>query len=312
MPYKKKIAILGITAIVLALIYSLTLVFDPERINTRNAAFTWLPAGARDEADRIEITRGEQKLALVLESGKWFALFVVGGQELEVPVKQGRVDDLFRLLNTRGAFPRRGSSAASHGDLGLGADAARLVIRGGAGLPLLDLLVGNDDSSGREVFLRNYGEDVFRSGDRLISSYVKGERTAWYDLKLFTDASVDLVQRVRIRLNGPEGTEEYSIIRGGENWTFEGDALSLNKEKVETWIQGILESQGEDFLYPDNFIPAGTISVELGNGAVFSLQIGQSGEDGKSPALVAGNAYGHVLPQWAVTRILRERTYFLE
>jgi hypothetical protein len=308
MAYNKKILLLGSIAAGLALIYGLTLFFDPARINARNAAFTWLPAGARDEADRITITRGTQELELVLQNGKWFALL----DDMAVPVKQGRVDDLFRILGTRGAFPRRGSSAVSHTELGLGDDAARLVIRGGAGLPLLDLLVGKDDSSGKEVFLRKNGENDFRSGDRLISSYVNGEKSAWYDLKLFEDTSIDLVQRVQVNFAGSEGPVNYGIIRSGENWTFEGDALSLNKEKVGTWIQGILEAQGEDFTSSVDIQNSGRITLELGDGSVLSVQTGEAGEDGKTPALVSGKPYVFMLPQWTVSRLQRERSYFLE
>jgi len=308
MAHNKKILLLGSVAAGLALIYGLTLFFDPARINARNDAFTWLPAGARDEADRITISRGTQELELVLQNGKWFALL----EGVEVPVKQGRVDDLFRILGTRGAFPRRGSSAASHGELGLGNDAVRLVIRGGIGVPLLDLLVGKDDPSGQEVFLRKNGENDFRSGDRLISSYVNGERSAWYDLKLFEDKSTDLVQRVQVNFAGSQGPVNYGIIRGGENWTFEGDALSLNKEKVEAWIQGILEAQGEDFTNSFDTQNPGRIVLELGDGSVLSVQIGEAGEDGRSPALVNGKPYVFMLPQWTASRLQRERSYFLE
>jgi hypothetical protein len=340
MSSKKKIRILVISAALLALIYALTLFFDPDRINARHASFTWLSPGARDEADRIEITREGEKLELILENGLWYALL----DSQEIPVKQGRVDDLFRLLGTRGAFPRRGSSAASHGDLGLGDTAARLVIRG-PGLPLLDLLVGKEDPSGREVFLRKNGENEFRSGDKLIASYVNGDRSSWYNLKLFEEKPLDLVQRVRVNFTGPEGITSYGIVRSGEGWILERNSSAIDREKAETWIRGILEAQGEDIAAPGDpegpgetaetltgpdpaaasmaeeagsitegtagneagaEIPlSGSVTVELGDGASLSLRIG-AGKDGKSPASVSGKLYAFVLPQWTVSRILRD------
>jgi hypothetical protein len=323
MPYKKKIRILIISAALLALVYSLTLFFDPDRVNARNASFTWLPRGARDEADRIEIIHGDEKLDLVFTNGAWYALL----DTLEIPVKQGRVDDLFRLLGTRGAFPRRGSSAASHGELGLGNDAARLVIRG-PGIPLLDVLVGNDDPSGKEVFLRKTGENEFRSGDKLIASYVKGGRSSWYDLKLFEEKSPDLVQRVRVNFTGPEGITTYGIVRSGEAWILDGASIPLDRDTVEIWIRGILEAQGEDIVLPGSFgeagaftgaetadggeapalSPSGSITVELGDGSSLSLQIDAAGEDGKSPAAVTGKPYLFILPQWTVSRLLQDIT----
>jgi len=331
MPYKKKLVILGSIAVFLALVYVLTLFFDPARTNARNERFTWLPAGSRDLADRIEISRGEDKLELVFSRGKWVAL--LDGSE-EVPVKQGRIDDIFRLLGTRGAFPHRGSSAASHEALGLDSSAARLVIRGGAGLPLLDLLVGLYDSSGREVFLRKSGENEVRSGDSLIGTYINGEKSAWYDLKLFDETPIAQVQRVRVNFNGYTGPEDetpligyidYTISRSGDNWIMEGSEESLEKDRVEAWIQGILEASGENFLSASTqsgFTAVARISVELGDGKSLSLQIGPANPDGPppieappafltegSPALTGGKPY-MLLPRWTVTRLLRERGYF--
>jgi len=355
MAYKKKVIILGASAIFLALGYLVTLFFDPGRINARNERFTWLPPGAREEADKIEISGGaipggavssgavnsgggNEKFELVLRQGKWFALFdaadsgaATSGGWQEVPVKQGRVDDIFRLLGTRGAFPRRGSSAASHKDLGLtitgstGSDSTndgyRLIIRGGAGLPLLDLLVGREDASGKEVFLRKNGENEFRSGDKLIGSYVKAERTSWYDLKLFDETSVEQVQRVKVSFSGYSGPEDetpligyidYNIVRSAENWIMEGgDSAPLDKDKTETWIRGILEAQGDNFLPArnNNFTAAAGMVIELGDGSSLRLQIGEATEDGKVPA-ISNKPYVYSLPNWTVTRILRERGYF--
>jgi len=317
MAYKKKLVILGSSAIFLAVVYAATLFFDPARINARNERFTWLPAGARDKADKIEISSGLQgeKLELVLRGGKWFALLETD----EIPVKQGRVDDLFRLLGTRGAFPLRGSSAANHEKIGLGSNAYRFIIKAGAGLPLLDLLVGNNDTSGRDVFLRKNGENEFRSGDKLIGSYITAERNLWYDLKIFEDISPLQVQRVRVNFSGYKGTEDetpligyidYTIARNGESWVMDGAVL--DKEKVETWLQTVLEAAAENVLPSgsDTVNTTAKVSIETGNGGNVSLQIGELSEDNKALAQVSGKPYLYVLPQWTVTRILRERGYF--
>jgi len=331
MVYKKKVIILGASAVFLALAYLITLFFDPSRINARNERFTWLPSGAREEADKIEISGGavygNEKLELVFRQGKWFALMNTSDGSQEVPVKQGRVDDIFRLLGTRGAFPRRGSSAASHKDLGLtfsggsdsSADAYRLVIRGGAGLPLLDLLIGQDDASGKEVFLRKNGENEFRSGDKLIGSYVKAERTSWYDLKMFDETPIEQVQRIRVNFSGYKGPEDetplvgyidYTITRSAENWLMEGNTTPLDKEKTESWIRGILEAQGDNFLPANNNLAAvAGIVMELGDGSSLRLRIGEAAEDGKNPA-VSNKPYVYSLPRWTVTRVLRERGFF--
>ena len=316
MEYKKKIIILGSTAAFLALLYVLSILLDPARSNARNERFTWLPAASRSEADRIEINRGGEKLEMVLRNGSWFVL----AASTEVPARQGRIDDLFRLLSTRGAFPRRGSNSGSHAELGLDGS-TRLLVLGGAGLPLLDLIVGKEDPSGTGVFLRKNGENEFRSGDKLIGSYVNGEKTAWYDLKLFEERSPAQVQRVQVHFSGYTGIDEespveygdYTVTRSGEDWVMSGS--SLDREKTETWIRGILEAQGDDVLPANDelgglFQAVAGIRVELGDGSVLEMQIEQAGEDGKSPTQVSGKPYRIVLSRWTLARLFREQGSF--
>ena len=317
MPYKKKLFLLGSTAALLALVYALSLILDPARANARNERFTWLPAGFRDKTDRIEIFSNGEKIELVLKNGSWFAL----AESVEVPAKQGRIDDLFRLLGSRGAFPRRGSNAKSHAELGLDGS-SRLVIRGGSGLPLLDLVVGKDDPSGKEVFLRKNGENEFRSGDKLIGTYINGENTAWFDMKLFEETSVAQVQRMLVHFFdyygiGEELSEvpygDYSIVRNGESWFMDG--VELDKDKTENWINAVLEAQGENVLPVNDELRSGfnnsaEIRIELGDGSALDLQIEKAGEDGRSGALAGGKPYITVLSQWTVIRLLRNREFF--
>ncbi|MDR0447468.1 MAG: DUF4340 domain-containing protein [Treponema sp.] len=320
MTYKQKIIFLGSTAVFLTLVYALTLILDPARIKARNDRFTWLSAVSREEADKIEITRSEDKVELVQKNGVWYVLL----ESIEIPARQGRVDDLFRLLTNRGSFPRRGSSAAGHSALGLDGS-SRLVIRGGAGIPLLDLFVGIDDPSGKEVFLRKNGENEFRSGDRLIGSYVNGERTTWYNLRLFEERTISQVQRIQVLFSGYKGLEiqddeeppvdyrDFTITRNGENWVMDG--IILDRDKTEAWIQDILEAHGDDVLTADDlssfFDPIARIRVELGDGSVLDLQIEKAGQNGKSPVIVSGKPYLFVLPQRTVIRLLRETGHFL-
>lgn len=321
MPYKKKLLLLGSAAALLAIIYILTFVFDPAARNARSERFTWLPAASREEVDKIEIFHGREKIELLFKYGSWFVVF---GQ-LEIPARQGRVDDLFRLLSTRGAFPRRGSNAGSHEELGLDGT-TRLVIRGGGGIPILDLFIGNDDSAGQSVFLRKNGENEFRSGDRLIGTYVNGEINSWLNLRLFDEISVAHVQRVQINFVDYYGQSEdvsaypyesYTVSRSGENWVI---GSIVEKVKTENWIQTILEAQGENILpvqrenseaLNDIFSVISIIRLELGNGSAIELQIEKSREDDTYAAFVSGKPYMYILPQWTAVRLLRNRDYFI-
>jgi hypothetical protein len=293
-------------------VYLLTVFFEPERVNARNAAFTWLPASARDLADRIEIRPGTAtggaagKLSLVRINGAWFADL----GSLQVPVKQGRIDDLFRILADRGAFPRIGSAASSHSGLGLSAEnASRLEIRGGAAIePLLDLLIGNDNAEGREVYLRKNGENEYRLGDALIKSYVEGEAASWYDLKLFSESRADMVQRIRVSpVKDGEGDEDYVLARNEAGWLIEGSTETPSADAVDTYVRAIFDIQGDDFLAdtPPVF-DAGRLSLELGDGSVITVQAAEE-QNGKRPVMVSGSSYVYLLSESAVRRILRER-----
>ena len=322
MPYKKKLILLSTLTTLLCLIYVLTIVFDPARTNARNERFTWLPSGTRDEADRIEIYRGGERLEMVFKNGNWFVPF----GSFDVPVRQARIDDLFRLLSTRGAFPRRGSNSRSHSELGLDGS-ARLVIRGGGGLPLLDLLVGNDDSTGRAVFLRKSGENEFRSGDRLISAYVNGETNSWLNLKLFDEKSVAQVQRVQIHFSDFYGIgeevssvpyEDFAITRSGDNWILSGGA-AVEKTRTENWIRAVLEAQGEEIItvqqertgeVDSSFSAFALIQVEFGDGSALEFRMGEIAEDGRCLALVKDKPYLFIFSQWTATRLLQNREFF--
>ena len=328
MPYKKKLILLGSLAALLTVIFILTIVFDPARTNARNERFTWLPASARDEADRIEIFREGEKLEIVFKNGIW----VVPFGSVDVPARQARVDDLFRLISTRGAFPRRGSNSRSHADLGLDGS-TRLVIRGGGGLPLLDLLIGSDDSTGRAVFLCKSGEQEFRSGDKLISAYVNGELNSWLNLKLFDEKSVEHVQRVLVNFKDYYGTgeeissvpyEDYIITRSGDNWLLSvganGSQAEVEKTRTESWIRTILEAQGENIIplqqesieeISNAFSVVALLRVELGDGSLLELQAGEIVEDGKCLALANSKPYFFVFSQLTTLRLLRNKDFFL-
>jgi hypothetical protein len=312
--YDRKIYTLAGIAGLLALVYFFTVFFDPDRVSARNALFTWLPGEARDLADRIEIGRpGEEALLIQRINNKWFA--VLGGGH--VPVKQGRIDDLFRILCTRGAFPRLGSSAASHGELGLSPEqASRLLIRGGASaLPLLDLLVGDDDSAGREIYLRRNGENEYRSGDRLIKSYVSGAATAWYDLKLFAENRADAVQRIRISpVKDGEGDEDFSVARNENGWVLETTAGGENSAAADAWVRNLFDIQADNFLSPEDAegieFNAGRLSIELGDGSVITVLAAEE-RDGVRPVTVSGVPYVYLLSRPATARLLRERSTLL-
>ncbi|MDR1099207.1 MAG: hypothetical protein LBL28_01875, partial [Treponema sp.] len=129
MVYKQKLAVLSGMVGFLALIYIISLVFEPERTGRRNAAFTWLDPKTLDLVEGISISGPGNSLVVELarKNNAWYVSY----EGNEYPARQFRVDDFLGILTRRAAYPVRASTAAAHEGLGLTEDAAaRIVLTG--------------------------------------------------------------------------------------------------------------------------------------------------------------------------------------
>jgi hypothetical protein len=341
MRYRQKQLSLIILTGLLALIYAATLIFSSERMNSRSSAYVWLESRWVDQVDRIELTR-EETITLLRRNALWYAEY--GG--VEYPARQSRVEDLLRLLSTRDLYPLRGASASSHEALGLGAGASRIVLRGGAGnFPLLDLLVGGRDATGRDVYLRKNKQTEVRSGEDRFSGYLSGSRTAWYNLRLFPAEGLepDLVQRITVipppdppgtapgEASGPApGTAAAAplvLTRSAGGWTLGGGSGAarsggeLEVPRVDSYLRGILDAEGEDYTTvlkaEDPVFNEGRILLELGDGSSRTIRFGPmvpyefAGSTlSRRTAVVSGSPHVYILAEWTVARIIRDAAYF--
>jgi hypothetical protein len=331
MPYKQKVLILSIVVAALALIYAGTLILTPERLNSRNAAYTWLESKWADQADRIEISKAGETLSLVRRNDLWY----VEKDNAEYPAKQGRVEDLLRALTTRAAYPVQSSAPSSHERLGLSEEAAsRVLVRGGAGTPLLDLLVGGGSATGREVYLRKSGQNEARSGEDKFTAYLSPSPAAWYNLRLFPEApAFDMVQGVTVispsgAPAGEAGEEPAPpaaplvITRSGPLWTLEGTARdALDATRIDSYIRAILDAEGDNFvtgMKPGDLASGeGSIHLELGDGTSRTIRLGpvlpageENGTGGNRVAVVSGSPYVYTLAEWTVNRLFQNASYF--
>jgi hypothetical protein len=317
MAYKKKLLVLSVITGVLALGYTAALLFNPDRVGARRSLYLWLDPKWLDQVDRLDL-RGDEDITLIRRGDGWFA--VMG--DAEVPAKQSRVEDLLRVLSTRGAYPSRGSSPSSHERLGLTEDAAfRVVVRAGAGVPLLDLLIGNRDAAG-QVYLRKNGQDEARSGEDLLGSYIAGSRGSWYNLKLLDGAGAPaLVQRISVTA---PGRASLVFTRSGQGWTMEDASGEIppgtvpDGPLVDSYIRGVLEAEGDDFTAAldarDPVFTEGGIVMEMGNGSIHAIRLGPvvegPGTQTRRSAVVTGSGHVYALADWTVNRLFREPAYF--
>ena len=304
MTYKIKVAFLSALVVILALIYILILVFD--RDYRRSDVFAWLDPGLIVMADRIEITGTAGRIALNRRNNNWF--FDAGN--IELPVRQSRVDDLFTLLSGRAVYPVRAASPAAIDRLGLAEGTAhRILVRGGAGLPLLDLLIGGEDVLGREVYLRMSGRNQIHSGEGDFTFFTNLSPIAWYDLRLFQPFNVEVVQQADLNLPGGEA---FSLRRSGAGWVILGENVSIEPLRVEAWLRAVIEMQGDDFVFdapPENI--DGSITLRLGDGSTRVLEVGRIYEEERWLATVGGTSLVYSLSDWNFNRIFRDSAHFV-
>ncbi|MDR2447934.1 MAG: DUF4340 domain-containing protein [Treponema sp.] len=340
MVYKTKVTILSVIIAGLAVVYAGSLVFDPDRVSARDAAYAWLEAKSVPYVDGIELKSANGAVTLVQKNAAWFVS--VDGQDY--PAKERRVEDFLNLLSKKDSYPVRGAEAASHERLGLLEDeAARITARGGVAT-LLDLLVGNTDASGNEAYLRKAGKNEARSGALSILNYVSDAKTAWYNLRLFPETgklTVDGVQRVIVTLppadNGEGGVSgepadasadvspaaetgspaapvTLTFVRANGGWTVNGQ--DADASKVESYIRAILDAEGDDFA-AGAFAGGGSASfnegrivLELGDGTSRVISVGAKLDSNKRNASISGSPYVYSLAGWVVERLFRAESEF--
>jgi hypothetical protein len=306
--YKKKATILSALVAVLAFIYILTFVFDPE--NRRSAAFAWLEPSLLVMASGIEISTPENRVVLRRRNDVWLLADETG----EFPVKQDRVADLFALLTRRENYPVRASSSEGIQRLGLTEESAsRIVVRGGAGLPLLDLLIGGADALGTEVYLRRAGWNQIYSAEDNFSFFAGLKARSWYDLRLFSaanlqvpPASVDSIQQVEISF--PD--DAYILRRSGRGWIIAGNEnIALDAFMVEAMLRQLLEAEADNFGVNAPETIEASITIQFGNGSTRTLRAGPLSEENTRYA-TTGSSYFYILTERTFNNFFRESSFY--
>jgi hypothetical protein len=324
MAYKRKFVILLSLAGFLLLANILVTLINSGWTSSRSSSFSWIDPRSEGRIEGIEIRGATEGVSLLRRNNLWY----VNHDGRDYSAKQERVEDFLALFTRKQDWPLRSSSSSSHTRLGVDeAQAKRITLKAGAGLPLLDLLAGGTDATGREIYLRKTGEDAVRSGEDGFSSYLSGSLTSWYNLRLFPAAEKGGPRPAdvqRVTLEFPPAAEDETqtlpealvFTRDGNNWNMNGtdtapEASPPERTKVESWLQGILNTEGENFASGDaGSYDSGRVSLELGNGSVLVISFSPQDASGKRNVTVSGSNEVYTLADWAVSRIFREAAYF--
>ena len=315
MTYKNKIITLSSVIAALAIIYILTIIFDPQRRGSRSDAYSWLEPGQNDRITGISIARDGETIMLERKGGKWFV--TRGGKDY--PARKVRVDDFIAILSKRNSYPVRSSSASTHDRLSLTPDkAVQVTVLAGAGPPLLTLLIGQSDVTGQNVYLRKLDQNEVRSGENKFSAYIGAEPNFWYNLRLFPEneeGKLGTKDIQRLLVYSSENEPPQIFTRNGREWTFNFEITSPDFNKVETYLQDILSVSGDDFI--DDISPAdpmfntNRLVMELGNGVIKTLRFGPPIDDGgKRYATVSGVDFVYSIQLWAFKKLFAETNNF--
>jgi hypothetical protein len=303
---------------VLAIVYGLTIIFDPDRTATREATFSWIDNKVAETITKVELTtKDKPTVVLVKNDEQWF----VNTNGKEYPAKGARVEDFLKIFTTRGVFPVRAKTSKAHESLGITEDQATQVAfyLKNKEQPVLEILIGNTDVTGKSVYLRFKGDDEVRSGEDTITYYMNGSLQEWYDLRLFPVEGkgaviTENIQRVSIQ----RSKQPALILRRDKNtsWIVEGDpGVTIDAKKVESYLQDIIGAEGDDFTeHPvSETVDATTIIIlELSDGRSKRVTIQQDSTNKKYWATVTDTPYMYVLPEWTVNRLVKDIDYFKE
>jgi len=318
MTYKKQFTVLSGIIAALAIIYVLTIIFDPERVGSRSAAYSWLEPGQNDRISGITIARPDETISLARNGGKWF----VSHNGKDYPARDMRIEDFIAALSKRAPYPVRSSSASSHERLSLTEEqAVRVTVAAGAGLPLLNLLIGQADLTGQSIYLRKQGQNEVRSGEDIFTSYTRSPLTSWYNLRLFPETESGKLTAANVQRlivypphDGVENAPPQIFTRSGKEWTFNFELANPDMSKVENYIRDILNISGDDFI--DYITPSdpsfnnSRIVLELGDGTLRTIRFGPPEEGGELLASVSGSDWVYSISSWAAPRLFIDAESF--
>jgi hypothetical protein len=311
MTYKNKItALLSIIA-VLALLYTASLVFDPEKTGSRSSSYAWLDSKASSRITRISLS-GQAELELKKAGGLWY----VSNEGKDYPARRLRIEDFIGILTARASYPVVSSQGSSHKRLGLDEESAARVAVFADNASLLDLLIGGPDNSGRGVYLRKYGQNEVRSGDDKFSLYVAGPVTSWYNLKLFPeteDGGLEAGGVLSLSVYTPETRQDFN--RVNREWAISGIAVeNPDQNAVDSYIRTILYAEGDDFASSDQVgdldFNNSRIVLDLTKGGVKTIRLTEADEQDRRYAQVSGSDYIYSIAGWMSQRLFKAASDF--
>jgi hypothetical protein len=323
MRHEKKVAVLAGTTALLLVIWTLGLVFSPERVAARAESLKLLQ-GSPGDAASIEIS-GQDRLSFAKEGGAWYLVqgaaptapgaAAAAAQGVRLPADASRMTSFLEAVG--GVKRLRPLARSREAWAGFQLDEAkgkRVVVKDGKGRAIADFWVGGYGPTGTEVYLRRSSSDESYAVSSGVASYLGYGRKSWLDLRVlptFPETDVQsLAFKASIPLDGKGKAPvelQYRITREREGW--KGPSGALDAVAAESLVRALIGLQGEDISAsppPSAFTPVSArIDIELGAGTSKVLEVGSAAAEGRYFLRLAGSPLVFEVSAYSLRAILK-------
>ena len=297
MGFRSRVISLCAAIVLLTASLVLGILFSPERVQARSTGKPLIEKGF--EVEGIDIDSKAETLATLRRRASGWEAQAAGGRVY--PASGERLAIFLRHLAglTQGRLASRDSG--HFGELGLGEDARRLVLRlagpkGAAGTERqTTLLVGKRGPSGDEDYVMVEGENAAYLVRGSLSFFLAQEKSYWYELHVLPDdvqgstlAAITIAPITIGPITGPYTLSRKSGTQGAP-WSLEGDSAPVNQTAAGAMANALANLEGEAFADPPpadtSTAPGGAgrlaIEVSIHEGKKYSLSLRPGPESGK-------------------------------
>lgn len=286
------LALCGVLTGLLVLLV-LGILFSPDRVQARTSGRPVLPGVSAQKVDGIDITaNGETKVSLRKTANGWEAR----SGARTYPAAADRITTFLRAVT---GLPRTSlvSKDAGHlSELGLSADAARLLVLHQDGAPDLGLLVGKRGPGGDADYVQVRGQGSVYLARGSLAFFLAQDRSYWYELHVLPD-EVQGTTIAAITVSGSLSLDEARVLRGGytlrrpsaqkqDQWVIGNPGKPADRVTAGAMANALAMLEGVDFAEsPAGTPPGGAgqlgVSVTTFEGKTYAISVRRGPETAK-------------------------------
>ena len=247
----------------------------------------------RSAVDRIDLTRGEEAIAIVRDGDSWKV-----ASSWNYPADSDTIDDLLDKMKEIGGADLRGERATSHGAFEVDSSSGIGVLLSGEGIGLpVGVVIGKADGFERSFLRIDESDSVYSVTPNI--RYARGfggirlDRSSWIDPTLYRLPDAALVVSVTmvtpdgvVRIERdpiPDPPAEGAPETPQESWSVvEPERFAADKRIVDGLLGALKNVRGAEAADPVTASqlgldpPARTIELEMESGEVVALHFGSS------------------------------------